>query len=383
MVDHSQNVFEQKQYYFQADQIGSSNYVTDASGNVFEHLEYFPTGETWVQEASDTQNIPFQFAGKPFDPESGFYYMGARYYDPRTGIFESPDPALVRKLADLPEDPSKPSGLDTFAPSFLDLYNYADDQPLTKVDPDGQQAVPLTTYRLRAIATAAGIGAGLTGVQFNRAVGRAFQEFANNALGLTENFTPFPSPARAAATGGSPAAVIPDAVRDITKIEIDYKWGFIPQYSSTTFPNSSFFEVKAVAGVLSLSYSNSQIRGLIDVAARSPASGDTGPDRVLPTITFITTGNTVIGPDVLAEATRRGVAIWQVIAYETPGSGGSQVGFTPALPLNPQVFPTRGFFGQMFDPYIPVPPLGGAAPGTLGPASSGGPPLQPDPVVVQ
>ena len=44
---------------------------------------------------------------------------------------------------------------------------------------------------------------------------------------------------------------------------------------------------------------------------------------------------------------------------------------------------TRGFFGQMFDPYIPVPPVGGASPGTLGPASRGGPPLQPDPVEVQ
>jgi len=376
MVDHDPTVLEKQQYFFHQDQIGSSNYVTDASGNVFEHLEYFPTGETWVQEASDTHNIPFQFAGKMFDPESGFYYMGARYYNPVTGIFESPDPALVRKLQDLPEDPSKSSGPDTFAPSFLDLYNYADDEPLTKVDPTGQQAVPLTTFRLRAIAASAGIGAGLTGVQFNRAVGRAFQEFALNALRLNpENFTLFPSPARAAATGGLPAGVIPDAVKNIRVVDISW---FIPE--TTVYPNSSFFEVKAVNGVLGLGSSNSQIRGLIDVAARSAAGMATGPDAPLPTVTFITTANTLIGPDVIAEATRRGVALWQVIAYEVPGPGGTTgIGFSPAIPLNPAVFPK----GTWLDPYIPIPPVGGAAPGTLGPAGRAGPPLQPDPTEVQ
>jgi RHS repeat-associated protein len=336
-----------------------------------------------VQEAGDTHNIPFQFAGKQFDAESGFYYFGARYYNPRTGIFVSTDPALGRKLLDLPEDPGKPSGLDTFAPSFLNLYNYADDQPLTKVDPDGQAAVPLTTFRLRAIARAQGIGAGLTGILFNRAVGRAFQEFANTSLGLTENFTPYPSPARAA-YGGAPT-VIPDAVRNITKIDVTLTWYGAQRITTTTYPNSSFFEVKAVNGTLNLSSSGQQIRGLIDVAARSPAGAATGPDRVLPTITFITTANTIIGPDVLAEATRRGVAVWQVVAYEVPGgAGGAQIGFSPAVPLNPQVFPSRGVLETIWDgPYIPVPPIGGSGPGTLGPASGGGPPLQPDPVTVE
>ncbi len=384
MAMHDPAVVEKQQYYFHPDQIGSGNYVTDTGGKIFEHLEYFPSGETWVQEASDTHNIPYQFGGKQYDAESGFYYFGARYYNPRTGIFVSTDPALSRKLQDLPEDPAKPSGLDTFAPSFLNLYNYADDEPLTKVDPDGQQAVPLTTFRLRAIARAAGVGAGLPpGVLFNRAVGRAFQEFANNALGLTENFTPYPSPVRAAY--GGPPTVIPDAVRNITRVDITMTWHGM-EMTSTTYPNSSFFEVKAVNGTLNLSSSNQQIRGLVDIAARSPAGAATGPDRVLPTITFITTANTIIGPDVLAEATRRGVAVWQVVAYEVPGSaGGTQIGFGPALPLNPQVFPSRGLLRTIIDgPYVPVPPIvGGASPGTLGPANGGGPPLQPDPVIVE
>jgi hypothetical protein len=281
----------------------------------------------------------------------------------------SPDPALERKLQDLPEDASKSSSLDTFAPGFLNLYSYADDNSLTKVDPNGQQAVPLTTVQLRAIARSQGIGAGLSGVQFNRAVGRAFQEFALRAFGFTENFTLFPSPARAAATGGLPASVIPDSVQPVTAL----KWWFIfPQV--TVYPNSGFIEVKAVAGVINLSYSNHQIRGLIDVAARSPAGQAQGPPAVLGRLIFITTGDTIIGPDVLAEATRRGVAVWQSIALVQPGSsGGSTISFSPLIPLNPAVYGPKG---------VPV-PIPGPPGGTLGPANSGGPPNNPDPTEVQ
>ena len=82
---------------------------------------------------------------------------------------------------------------------------------------------------------------------------------------------------------------------------------------------------------------------------------------------------------MISEATRRGVALWQVTAYETQGPNGTQIGFFPAVPLNPQIFPK----GTWLDPYVPVPPSLGAPPATLGPASSGGAPLQPDPVIVQ
>jgi RHS repeat-associated protein len=362
--------FEKDQFFFHADQVSSTNYVTDTNGKIFQHLEYFPSGETWVEEDSNTQRTPFLFSGKELDEDTQLYYFGARYYDPKTGVWQSPDPALERRLQDLPEDASKSaSNLDTASPSFLNLYNYADANPLGKVDPDGRQAVPLTTVQLRAIARSQGIGAGLSGVQFNRAVGRAFQEFALNSLGLVENFTPFPSPARAAATGGLPAAVIPDAVTAVKKVEL--RWYFWP--TVTEYPNSSFYEVKAVAGVINLSYSNHQIRGLIDVAARSPAGMGVGPKRPLPIITFVTTADTVIGPDVLAEATRRGVAIWQSIAVAVPnGQGGTQIAFGPYIPLNPGVYGGTAAL-----------PAGGAPPGTIGPAHSGGPPGDPDPAEVQ
>jgi len=368
-----QNVqtLEKDQFFYHSDNLSSTNYVTDARGRIFEHLEYFPSGETWVEEASNTQRTPFLFGGKELDEETGLYYFGARYYDPRTGIWESPDPALEHNLGQLPEDASTPTrAVDTSVPTFLNVYDYADANPVSKVDPNGLQAVPLDTIQLRAIARSAGIGAGLTGIQFNRAVGRAFQDFAIQSFGQVENFMLFPSPDRAAATGGLPASVMPDVVRPVMKYE--YKWGFIPWI--TPLPNSSFWEVKAVRGTLSLSSSNYQMLGMVDAAARSPAGVATGPHRPLPVLSFITTADTVISPGVLAEATKRGVIVYQSIAYVIPGGPtGSQIGFGPFLPLNPEVYGGRALVGP--GPGAGARPFG---PGGGLPAN----PLDPDPAEV-
>jgi RHS repeat-associated protein len=85
-------------YYYHPDHLGSTGYVTDASGKLYEHIEYFPFGETWVQEHSNTQRTPYLFTGKELDEETGLYYFGARYYDPRTSLWQSPDPALGKYL---------------------------------------------------------------------------------------------------------------------------------------------------------------------------------------------------------------------------------------------------------------------------------------------
>ena len=79
-------------YFYHPDNVGSTSYVTDASGEVYQHLEYFAFGETFVEEHSNTDAIPYLFNGKELDEETGLYYYGARYYDPRTSIWQSVDP---------------------------------------------------------------------------------------------------------------------------------------------------------------------------------------------------------------------------------------------------------------------------------------------------
>ena len=63
-------VFEKDQYYYHPDHLGSSSYVTDLDGEIFQHLKYFPFGETWVEEHSNTQRTPYLFTSKELDEET-------------------------------------------------------------------------------------------------------------------------------------------------------------------------------------------------------------------------------------------------------------------------------------------------------------------------
>jgi hypothetical protein len=72
------NEFEKDQFYYHADHLGSSNYTTDANGALYEHLEYFRSGESWIEESTNTQRTPYLFTGKDLDEETGLYYFGAR-----------------------------------------------------------------------------------------------------------------------------------------------------------------------------------------------------------------------------------------------------------------------------------------------------------------
>lgn len=83
---------ETEAYWFHPDHLGSSNYVTNFSGEVSQHMEYFAFGETFIEEHKNSHNAPYKFNGKELDEESGLYYYGARYYDPRISIWSSTDP---------------------------------------------------------------------------------------------------------------------------------------------------------------------------------------------------------------------------------------------------------------------------------------------------
>jgi RHS repeat-associated protein len=118
-------------FFYHPDDLGSTNYVTDGSGQLYEHLEYFPSGETWIREAPKNPQVPYLFAGKELDVESGLYYLGARYVDPKLGQFLSPDPQITTA----PE-----TGLRDR--THLNGYTYADDNPVRLVDPTGAEPTP-------------------------------------------------------------------------------------------------------------------------------------------------------------------------------------------------------------------------------------------------
>ncbi|WP_038175398.1 RHS repeat domain-containing protein, partial [Treponema pedis] len=74
----------EKRYYYHTDHLGSAQFVTDWRGKQYEHIEYTPYGELWIEEvAAGLDKLPFRFTGKELDEETGLYYYGARYLDPK------------------------------------------------------------------------------------------------------------------------------------------------------------------------------------------------------------------------------------------------------------------------------------------------------------
>ena len=47
--------------------------------------------------------MPYRYTSKELDEETGLYYFGARYYDPRTSVWQSVDPILGKYLPDMPK----------------------------------------------------------------------------------------------------------------------------------------------------------------------------------------------------------------------------------------------------------------------------------------
>ena len=110
-------------YFFHPDHLGSTSYITAFDGTPYQHVDYLPFGEVLLEEKASTWLSPYKFNCKELDDESGLYYYGARYYDPRTSVFLGVDP-LAEKY-----------------PS-LSPFVYCADNPVIYIDPDGMKFDP-------------------------------------------------------------------------------------------------------------------------------------------------------------------------------------------------------------------------------------------------
>ena len=105
-------------FFYHSDHLGSTSYITDAKANITQFDAYLPYGELLVDEHSSTEEMPYKFNGKEFDQETGLYYYGARYMNPRTSLWYGVDP-LAEKY-----------------PSVSSLI-YCFDNPIKFIDPEG------------------------------------------------------------------------------------------------------------------------------------------------------------------------------------------------------------------------------------------------------
>ena len=163
-----------KQYYHNK-HLGSAQFVTDWKCRHYEHIEYTPYGELWTyksktamlflttynnflakqpaglieETAPGVDKLPFRFTGKELDEETGLYYYGVRYLDPKYSRWLSGDPALNDYIPKAGADTSKlPNGGSYNCFNFA-VFGYGNNNPIKYNDPTGEI---LTDYEAALIA---------------------------------------------------------------------------------------------------------------------------------------------------------------------------------------------------------------------------------------
>ena len=111
--------YEKLQFYYHPDHLGSSSYITNLDGEVVQHIKYVPFGEEFIEERNNTWNTPYLFNAKEYDEETGMYYYGARYYEPRISLWMSTDPLQEK-------DPN------------ISSFCYTSNNPIKYIDPNGK-----------------------------------------------------------------------------------------------------------------------------------------------------------------------------------------------------------------------------------------------------
>ena len=113
--------YENLQFFYHPDHLGSSGFITNLDGEIVQHIEYVPFGEVFIEERNSVWNTPYLFNAKEFDEETGLYYYGARYYEPRLSIWLGTDP----KQDKYPN---------------IHSYCFSLNNPIKIIDPNGQDS---------------------------------------------------------------------------------------------------------------------------------------------------------------------------------------------------------------------------------------------------
>jgi RHS repeat-associated protein len=121
--------------FVHTDHLGSTNIITDDAGSVVESLDYYPYGESRVDQKVGDTNDKRKYIGQFYDDTTGLTYLNARYYDAKRGQFLSQDPAV--RSVDM-------SFL--FDPQQMNFYSYGRNNPIRFTDADGKKVWDFQPY---------------------------------------------------------------------------------------------------------------------------------------------------------------------------------------------------------------------------------------------
>ena len=110
--------------YYNVDGLGGITSLMNGAGALAQTYGYDSFGKQ--TSSSGLLTNPFQYTGREFDPETGFYYYRARYYDQTVGRFLGEDPI-------------------GFFGGTADFYAYVRDDLVNLIDPLGFRATKAAT----------------------------------------------------------------------------------------------------------------------------------------------------------------------------------------------------------------------------------------------
>ena len=122
--------------YLIEDGNGSTVATTNSAGQVTAQYAYSAYGTPSPSNGPETS---YTFDGAQYDPRSGLYYMGSRYYDPVTGQFISQDPVTTGTATPRLSNFTTPTTSRNLIPvPSAGRYDFAADEPSQLRDPSGE-----------------------------------------------------------------------------------------------------------------------------------------------------------------------------------------------------------------------------------------------------
>jgi RHS repeat-associated protein len=111
----------------------STRQLTDATGLITDTYTYDAFGNPLASTGSTPNN--YLYTGEQYDPNAGFYYLRARYYNPEIGRLVTRDTYIG----------------SCWEPQTLHKYVYAHNNPISNVDPSGHAALYIEVLMTTAV----------------------------------------------------------------------------------------------------------------------------------------------------------------------------------------------------------------------------------------